>query len=231
MSSLKKLKSFNKPLLREEVYSSVKEAILTGEIAPGEKLSISRLIKDTGISPTPIREAFLKLEQEGFVGRVLPKGGFIVLQLSTKDIEEIFDLRCLLESHAVTLSFEYITEKDIAELEKNVELSEQYILQKKFEKVSKLNTEFHDLLLGLCKHQKLISIINDLRDQIFQYRSIILRVPGRAKLSIQHHRRMIEALKKKNAKKLQSLTRQHIMKGKEIILTEIEKGNVKTIMV
>jgi DNA-binding GntR family transcriptional regulator len=69
-SSLLKLKSFAKPILRDEVYLAIKEAILTGEMTPGERLSIGRLLQEIGFSPTPIREALLKLEQEGFVSRL-----------------------------------------------------------------------------------------------------------------------------------------------------------------
>jgi len=229
LSTLSKLKLFNKPIIRDEVYNSVKEAILTGRIAPGERLSVGRLIRNIGFSPTPIREALLKLEQEGFVSRIPQKGGFIASQLSKKDIDEIFDLRCLLEGHAVTFAVKYITREDIAVLERNVKESEHYSLQKKFDKVSKLNTEFHDLLNGFCTNQRIISLINELRDQVFQYRSIIIKVPGKAKVSTSHHKHMIEALRRKDGESLKMLIHQHAMVGKEIIMTEIDKGNLKTI--
>jgi DNA-binding GntR family transcriptional regulator len=225
-----KLKSVSKPILREEVYTCVKEAILTGEIAPGERLSVGRLQKDIGLSHTPIREALLKLEQEGFVSR-LAKGGFIVSQFSKKDIEEIFDLRCILESHAITFTIENISEKDIKKLEKNIKESEYFIREKRLDQVSKLNTEFHDLINGFCKNERLLNLINDLRDQIFQYRSAIIRVPHMAKLSINHHKQMIQAIKEKDLDSLKTLTVQHAMKGKEIIMTEVEEGNIKTIKV
>jgi DNA-binding GntR family transcriptional regulator len=141
--SLSKLKSLNKPIFREEVYTSIKEAILTGELPSGGRLSIGRLLKEIGFSPTPIREALLKLEQEGFVSR-LPKGGFIVSQFTKKDIDEIFDIRSLLEGYAVGLAIHYIKEKDIHWLEMNINESEQYLLKNKLNKVSTLNTEYHD---------------------------------------------------------------------------------------
>ncbi len=231
LSTLSKLKSFSKPTLREEVYNSVKEAILTGEIAPGERLSVGRLIKNIGFSPTPIREALLKLEQEGFISRIPQKGGFIASQLSRKDIDEIFDLRGILESHAATFAIKHITREDIAALEKNVKASEHYILEKRFDKVSKLNTAFHDLLNGFCTNQRVISLINELRDQVFQYRSIIIKVPGKAKVSTSHHKQMIEALRKKDVGSLKVLIHQHTIVGKEIIMTEIDRGNLKTIRV
>ncbi len=226
LSSLQKLKVITKPILRDEVYLSIKEAILTGEIPPGERLSIGRLLQEIGFSPTPIREALLKLEQEGFVSR-LPKGGFIVSRFTQKDIEEIFDIRSLLEGHAVGLAMKHLQREDILWLEKNIKVSEENILKEKPGRVSTLNTEFHDYLNQLSKNDKLLFLIKGLRDQIFQYRSAILRVPEKAQISIDHHKRMLEAIKKKNVELLKKLAQEHIQVGKEVILAEIEKGNIK----
>lgn len=226
LSSLLKLKSFAKPILRDEVYLSIKEAILTGELTPGERLSIGRLLQEIGFSPTPIREALLKLEQEGFVSR-LQRGGFIVSRFTKKDIEEIFEIRSLLESHAVGLAMNHIHTKDIKWLEKNIEESKQFILKNKLSKVSTLNTEFHDYINRLSKNDRLLSLINALRDRIYQYRSAILRVPEKAEISIDHHRKMIQAIKKKNVDDLKRLTHEHIHIGKEVIFAEIEKGTIR----
>jgi DNA-binding GntR family transcriptional regulator len=224
--SFTKLKSFAKPILRDEVYSSIKEAILTGEMAPGERLSIGRLLQQIGASPTPIREALLKLEQEGFVSR-LPKGGFIVSRFTRKDIEEIFNIRALLESYAVGLAVGQIREEDIQWLEENIKESEHYISKNKLNKVSTLNTQFHDYLNQLSKNDRLLFLIKGLRDQIFQYRSAILRVPDKAKISIEHHKRIIDAINKMDIKLLKKLTQEHIQVGKEVILSEIAKGTIK----
>jgi len=221
-----KLKSFAKPILRDEVYLSIKEAILTGEFAPGERISIGRLLQQIGFSPTPIREALLKLEQEGFVSR-LPRGGFVVSRFTQKDIDQIFDIRSLLESYAVGLAIQNIKKEDILWLERNIKESEQYIQKKEWNKVSKLNTEFHDYLNRLSENERLLSIINELRDQIFQFRSVILRVPLKAKISIDHHKKMIDAIKKRDIQLLKKLAQEHIQIGKEVILAEIEKGTIK----
>jgi len=226
LNSLQKLKVFAKPVLRDEVYLSIKEAILTGEMSPGERLSIGRLLQEIGASPTPIREALLKLEQEGFVSRLL-KGGFIVSRFTKKDIEEIFDIRGLLESYAVGLAMSHVQKEDIHWLEKNIKESEQYILKNKLNKVSTLNTEFHDYLNQLSKNDRLLFLIKGLRDQIFQYRSAILRVPEKARISIEHHMRMIDAIKRKDIDLLKKLVQEHIRVGKEVILSEIEKGTIK----
>jgi DNA-binding GntR family transcriptional regulator len=224
-SSLLKLKSFAKPILRDEVYLSIKEAILTGELAPGERLSIGRLLQEIGFSPTPIREALLKLEQEGFVSR-LKRGGFIVSRFTRKDIEEIFEIRCLLESYAVGLAMNHIQPKDIQWLEKNVEESKRYVLKNKLAKVSALNTEFHDYLNRLSENDRLLSLINEMKDRVYQYRSAILRVPDKAGISIDHHGKMIQAIRKKDVGALKQLAQEHVQIGKEVIFAEIEKGTL-----
>jgi len=225
-SPFSKLKSFAKPILRDEVYLSIKEAILTGEFPPGERISIGRLLQEIGFSPTPIREALLKLEQEGFVSR-LPRGGFVVSRFTQKDIDQIFDIRSLLESYAVGLAIQHVKKEDILWLERNIKESEQYIQKKEWNKVSKLNTEFHDYLNRLSENERLLSIINELRDQIFQFRSVILRVPLKAKISIDHHKKMTDAIKKRDVQLLKKLAQEHIQIGKEVILAEIEKGAIK----
>jgi DNA-binding GntR family transcriptional regulator len=224
--SLLKLKPLNKPILREEVYTCIKEWILTGELAPGERISIRSLLRDAGMSQTPIREALLKLEQEGLVSR-LPQGRFIASRFSQKDFEEIFGIRGVLESYAVSLALHHMDEKTVALLENNVRDSQRYLRRSNCARISSLNTEFHDILNGLCKNQRLLNIINDLRDHISQYRSAILRVKGSARISIEHHMKMIEAIKKKDRDLVVKLTGEHILRGKEIILAEIEKGNIK----
>ena len=225
LSSLSKLKSINKPILREEVYLCIKEGILAGEIPPGERISIGRLLKEIGFSPTPIREALLKLEQEGFVSR-LPKGGFIVSRFTKKDIEEIFGIRSELERYAVGLAIGVIQKKDIQGLEINIRHSERAVRQNRLSEVSRLNAEFHDYLIGVSNNQRLIVMINGLRDQIYWYRSAILRVRGMANVSIDDHKRMMEAIKTKDKELLQRLTQEHILKGKEVILSRIEEGTV-----
>jgi DNA-binding GntR family transcriptional regulator len=224
--TLSRLKTLTRPILRDEVYSSIKEAILTGEMAPGERLSIRGLLQEVGFSPTPIREALLKLEQEALVSR-LQKGGFIVSKFTRKDIEEVFDIRSLLESHAVGLAARYIETKDIEWLGKNIEESEQYIQKRKLNTVSTLNTEFHDYLNGLSKNDRLLSLIREFRDRIYQFRSAILRVPQKAEISIDHHRKMLQAIRKNDVQLLKKLTDEHIQTGKAVILAEIEKGAIK----
>ena len=106
------LKSISKTILRDETYASLKKAILTGKIAQGEKLTIRKLSALSDFSPTPIREALLKLEQDGVVTRA-SSGQFFVRRFSEKEVGQIFQLRILLETYGATEAIGYVTENDI----------------------------------------------------------------------------------------------------------------------
>ena len=221
ISSIEKLRILSKPILRDEVFASIKEAILIGELPPGQRLSIGSLQQQIGFSHTPIREALLMLEQEGIVSR-LPKGGFIVKPISQKDTDEIFEIRVLLESYAAELASKNVTNEDILVLEQNLRDAEKCLVRNDLGRMSALNTEFHNYLNGLSRNQQLLNLINVLSDRIIQYRSIILRVPGMAQVAVVHHRKMIDTLKEKDWKQLKELTCEHILTGKKMILSEIK---------
>lgn len=225
-NTIEKLRFLVKPILRDEVFSSIKEAILTGGFPPGRRLSIGSLQLQIGFSLTPIREALLKLEQEGLVSR-LPKGGFIVKPVSQKDIDEIFEIRVLLECYATELASKNVTNEDIRVLEQNLKNAERCLAQNDLGRMSNLNTEFHNYINGLSNNQHLLNLINAVGDKIFQYRSIILRVSGMARVAIEHHQKMIDALKEKDVKKIKKLTREHILTGKRMMPSEIKTGPKK----
>ena len=96
--------------LREEIYESLKNAIIQGEFESDETLYEEQLAKKLGVSRTPIREAIFKLEQQGLIVKS-PRGGFNIPELSTKEIEEIFGLRLILEIYAAELVVDQITDE------------------------------------------------------------------------------------------------------------------------
>ncbi len=211
--------------LRELVYESLKKSILHGKIKAGQRLIEETLAHQVGISRTPVREAFYKLERDDLVSR-LPKGGFAVREFTKEDVEEIFGIRIALESYASYLATLHITPGEIAALEKKIEASEQALRQGDDDRVIQLHTEFHDLLYKSCKSKKLTEMIHNFRDYFYRYRSALLHAPNGYKTSIAGHRRMLEAMKKKNAREVERLVREHLEKGREIILSEIDQGRM-----
>ncbi len=211
--------------LREEVYDSLKKSILHGRLKGGHRLIEEQLARQVGISRTPVREAFYKLERDELVTR-LPKGGFAVKEFTKEDVEEIFGIRSALESYAVYLATLRISPEKIFNLEKKIEETEKAMKSRNKDKVIQLHTEFHDLLYKSCESRKLIEMINNFRDYFYRYRPALLHTEKNIHDSIEDHRRMLEGMKKKNPRLVERLARKHLGKGQEIIIKEIDKGRM-----
>ena len=178
-----------------------------------------------GISRTPVREAFHKLERDDLVTK-LPKGGFAVREFTKEDVDEIFGIRSALESYASYLATLHITPDKVSQLEKKVKESQDALDKGDDEKVVLLNTEFHELLYKSCKSKKLYEMLNNFRDYFYRYRSLLLRTEKGMNYSIEDHRRMLEAMKKKNPRLVERLVRNHLARGKDIILKEISEKRI-----
>lgn len=220
------LRVSKKKSLREEVYESLRRSILHGKLKAGQRLIEETLADQVGISRTPVREAFHKLERDELLIR-LPKGGFAVKEFTRADVEEIFGIRSALESYAAYLATEQITPDRISELEKKVEETEKTLEKGENEKVAQLHTEFHNLLYKSCRSKKLFEMINNYADYFYRYRTALIRSTENGfKYSFEDHRRMLEAMKKKNPKLVERLVRKHLERGKELVLKEIDKGKM-----
>ncbi len=211
--------------LREEIYESLKKSILHGKLSGGQRLIEEQLANQIGISRTPVREAFHKLERDDLVKR-RPKGGFVVREFTKEDVEEIFGIRIALESYAAYLATLHITPDEISALEKKIKEAEKALNEGDDDKAVEVHTEFHDLLYNACKSQKLIELISNFRDYFYRYRYALLHSEGGMRISIQDHLQMLEAMKGKNPRLVERLVRKHLERGKEIILREIHKGKV-----
>ena len=211
--------------LHEKVYESLRKSIIHGTLQAGQRLIEEQLAHQAGISRTPVREAFYKLERDDLVAR-LPKGGFAVKKFTREDAEEIFGIRSALESYAAYLAAHHITPDKIATLEKKIDESEKALENQDYDRVVELHTDFHDLLYKSCKSKKLTEMINNFSDYFYRYRAALLHSETGFKHSIEDHRHMLEAMKKKNPRLVERLVRNHLSRGKEIALKEIDEGRM-----
>lgn len=207
--------------LGRSVYEKLKSAIVQGEFQPGSRVVESRLAHVLGISRTPVREAIHKLEREGLLQQD-PKGGFFVKGLTRSDIEETFGIRSVLESYAARLTAIRHQEGELYPLEEKIAAYQACLDQGNLEALPAINTAFHDVLYGLSRSPKLAKMINDLRDQIYRFRLVILKIEAMARLSNQDHRLILQAIKERDAEGVEQLTRDHILRGQEIVLKEFD---------
>ena len=214
--------------LGQHVFDNLRQAIIRGNISPGEWLVESHIAQMLGISRTPVREAIHKLERERLIERQ-PRGGFTVLGLNRDDIEETFGIRSVLEGYAARLATVKHQPEELEGLEAIIGNFQRCLDKKQMEALPGINTEFHELLYALSKSSRLIHIINSLRDQIFRFRQIILQDNKLANISNNDHKQMLDLMRKRDAAGVEKLVRDHILRGRDVVLLGFGKkrGNKK----
>ncbi len=210
----------------QHVFEYLKQAITKGNVAPGNRLVESRIADSIGVSRTPVREALHKLESQGFL-RKLPAGGFTVLGLTSRDIDETFGIRSVLESYAARLAAENHSRRELSLLEEKIREYQHSLEHGRINELEKINTQFHDLLYTLSNSPRLIKMINDLKAQIYRFRHIILSQAEMARQSNHDHILMVAAIKNHDADGVEKLVREHILRGKAAVLAKLEPGSIE----
>lgn len=218
------LRSVKRENLGSQVFEQVKGMILRGEMSPGRRIIENEVADSMGISRTPVREAIHRLAAEGFLNP-LPKGGYAVRGLTLSGVEETFDIRSTLESFAAFLAAKRFADEELLPLEEKIDEFQRYLDGNDLSELTRINTDFHELLYALSRSPRLIKMIHDLRDDIFLLRKVMLNSEDMAPLSNQDHREMLKAMKKRDAQKVEKLVKKHILRGKEFVLREFKKGN------
>ena len=213
--------------LGQDVYGKLKQAIVNGDLPPDSRLIESRMANVMGISRTPVREAIHKLEREGLL-RHNPSGGFFVVGLTRSDIEETFGIRSVLESYAARLAATHHKgEEKLDPLEQKIHEYQLHLDQGDLKALLRINTEFHDLLYALSRSPRLIKMINDLQDQIYRFRQVLLKTEENARISNEDHKLMLKLISKRDLEGVESLVREHILRGQGIVLKEFDKGYIE----
>ncbi|AVX19262.1 MAG: GntR family transcriptional regulator [Bacillota bacterium] len=215
-----KLDSY-KPL-REIVFESLREAIINGTLKPGERLMEIQLAEEMGVSRTPVREAIRKLELEGFVVMV-PRKGAYVAGISLKDIADVFEVRAALESLAAGLAAERITEEELEALERSLVKVAESTEADDLTSLISADTDFHDILYRASRNERLVQIVSNLREQIQRFRMTSLSHPGRMRVALEEHRKIVEAISERNVELAQQLAREHIENAENTMLNMMRK--------
>ena len=155
--------------LRDVVFNTLRQAILRGELKPGERLMEIQLANKLGVSRTPIREALRKLELEGLVNMV-PRKGAEVADITEKSLRDVLEVRKALEELSVQLACEKITEEEIEELKRVAERFKDTLDDQDVTKIAEADVAFHDVIYTATDNQKLILLLNNLREQMYRYR-------------------------------------------------------------
>jgi DNA-binding GntR family transcriptional regulator len=201
--------------VREKAYEYLKSSILSGCFNPGKRLTEEDLAKRLGVSRTPVREALHKLESEGLI-KLRMRRGFVASADSKDEIAELFDIRASLEGYALRLASEIISEETLKGLDGFIENAEDALRRKKINEIFKWNTRFHDALHDLVAHKpRFHRLIANMRKYVLRYRKDTLHYLDGAKRTIDGHRKIMMALRLKDADLCERIMREHIQEAKE----------------
>ena len=155
--------------LRDVVFNTLRKAILRGELKPVERLMEIQLANKLGVSRTPIREAIRKLELEGLV-LMIPRKGAEVAQITEKNMQDVLEVRKALEELSVQLACERITPEQVEEMKMAAEDFRKVLKSGDVTKIAEADVKFHDIIFAATNNQRLITLLNNLREQMYRFR-------------------------------------------------------------
>jgi len=210
-------------VLKDSIRERIIKLILAGKLKPGERikeLALSRLFE---VSRTPLREALISLEQLSLV-RSEPNIGFTVKELSIEEIEELYPLINLLESHALMLAFPLL-QTQIKELET---INESLFLNRHSPHDASLaDREFHRRLTELCKNNTLLRMIDELRLRISCYEHLYMAKTEQLERSYEQHKVIINALRENDKVAAQQALSANWEYGIRILVAELTHNSIK----
>lgn len=207
--------------LREVIFNTIREAIIVGELKPGERLMEVQLAEKMGVSRTPVREAIRKLELEGLVN-MLPRKGAHVAELSVKDIMDVLEVRASLDGLAASLCAERITDDEMRSLKSAHMQFVNHVEKENLQGSIKKDVEFHEVIYRSSRNDKLISILNNLREQVHRFRVIYLKDYMSPKELIKEHISIYEAIVAKDPVAAQKAAEMHIKRQEEAIIKSLK---------
>lgn len=155
--------------LRDVVFNTLRQAILTGELKPGERLMEIHLADRLGVSRTPIREAIRKLELEGLV-TMIPRKGAQVAKITEKNLKDVLEVRRALDVLTVKLACDRMDEETKAELLKACDEFARVVKKNDTKDITEADVGFHDIILKSTGNDRLIQLVNNLAEQMYRYR-------------------------------------------------------------
>ncbi len=206
--------------LREKILETIREAILKGNLKPGEKVAEPELAERFGISRTPIREAFRQLESEGYL-TVIPRKGAVVAALSERDVQEFYAIKSILEGYAAELAAKNLTDKELEKLETINNKLKQLASEGDVKAFYRVHNEFHETFLKAADNSKLYELIHQLGMKFSRLRMASLSVQGRMAISVAEHDKLLDAFRKHDGKAAEDLVKKTAVLGGKVLLESL----------
>lgn len=196
--------------LGQRVFHRIREDILAGKYKKNEELKEKTIGEELGVSRTPVREALRQLELEGLV-TIIPNKGASVVGFSVEDIQDIYEIRSVLEGLCARRAAARITEEQIEEMEEILYLTDFHGQKGHTEQMVELDSRFHELLYEACASKVMEHALRDYHHYLERVRKVTLTSEKRSMESNEEHKQILEALKEHDSKKAEEYANRHIL--------------------
>ncbi len=209
--------------LRDVVFTTLRRAIITGKFKPGQRLMEISLANQLGVSRTPVREAIRKLELEGLV-IMIPRRGAQVARITEKSLQDVIEIRMVLENFAAELACERITEEGKATLNHCHQAFIEAVERKDLLEIAEKDEQFHDAIFAATDNGRLINIINNLREQFYRYRMEYVKDISQHTTLIQEHADLVSSICSNDRDSACQIMRTHLQNQQEQIMSVIKEN-------
>ncbi len=209
--------------LRDVVFQTLRQAILRGEIQPGERLMEIHLAQKLGVSRTPVREAIRMLELEGLV-MTIPRRGAVVAEITVSDLEDVLEVRLALEELAVQIVCKKLTQEQLDEMKALAAGFRRTLDGDDVGECAQADMAFHEAIYNATGNKRLVQILNNLREQMYRYRMEYLKDKSSHRILVEEHAEILQALEARDEQRALEATRQHIARQREHIIAELTQN-------
>lgn len=210
--------------LRDVVFNTLRQAILKGELKPGERLMEIALAERLGVSRTPIREAMRKLELEGLVV-MIPRRGAQVANITEKDLNDVLEVRIALENMAIEKACKRMNEEQMGKLWIAAREFEHMIAEGDLVKLAEADEDFHEIIYQAADNVRLNQVLNNMREQIYRYRVEYLKEGETRDVLVKEHEELYHAIRERDVQKAQEISFHHLENQRQAIIRSIEAEN------
>ncbi|MCF0133026.1 MAG: GntR family transcriptional regulator [Blautia sp.] len=206
--------------LRDVVFNTLRQAILKGELKPGERLMEIALADRLGVSRTPIREAMRKLELEGLVV-MIPRRGAHVASITEKDLNDVLEVRMALEDLSIEKACRLRTKEQLQRMQYATMEFERLMPEGNLVRIAEADVEFHDIIYEAADNLRLNQVLNNLREQIYRYRIEYLKDELTRKQLVQEHKELMNAIADQDEKQAKEISYRHLENQRQAIIRSI----------
>lgn len=203
--------------LRDVVFNTLRQAILRGELKPGERLMEIHLAEKLGVSRTPIREAIRKLELEGLV-TMIPRRGAEVARITEKNLRDVLEVRRELDAFSCELACDRITKQEVEELRRACEEFAAATVTRDATVIAAADVKLHDIIVQAAGNDRLTEILNNLSEQVYRYRFEYIKDTSNYEKLVEEHRIIYESILNKDKQTAAQTARIHIDNQERSIL-------------